>query len=249
MVTYCDDYENRPQICRDFSCGKVPCENCGGCCHDVCMSMPPGMETLVENDSFFRRHGIVIEQGQLLIKCRCVNLVDGVYLPNDVGGTKKAHAGRRSITYNKVPYDINTEVGLADPECWECTSHKGRLSNGILGMNRDGFRNMPAWIFWSEYGETPDVVQHFCGNKSCINPTHLVGMTVEEAKKAALPAAPGRPPKSYGSMYRASVSPEKLAEIRKMLAEDYTPVEIGRKLGVSYLTIRGIAAGALYKHE
>ena len=76
-MAYCKDYENRPQICREFSCGKVPCEHCGGCCHDVAMSMPPGTQTLVENDDFFRLHGIFVLDGALAIRCRCENLVEG----------------------------------------------------------------------------------------------------------------------------------------------------------------------------
>jgi hypothetical protein len=154
----------------------------------------------------------------------------------------------RSIVYNEVYYDINVEEGL-DPFCWECTSHVARAHNGTIPCNRDGFRFLHRWVYWKEHGTIPAVVEHSCGNKACINPAHLVGMTVEEAKRLALPAAYGRPPKSYGSMYRTSVTPEKLAEVRKMLAENESPVAIGSKLGISYRIIKGIAAGTLYTHE
>jgi len=154
----------------------------------------------------------------------------------------------RDITYNKVCYDINEDVGL-DPYCWECTSHRTRAHNGTIGCNRDGFRFLHRWVYWKEFGEIPDVVEHSCGNKSCVNPAHLVGMTVAEAKKLRLPAAYGRPPKPYGSMYRTSISPEKLAVMRKMLAAGDDYLTIGRKLAVAYRIVRGVAAGTIYRHE
>ena len=76
-MAYCKDYENRPLICREFSCGKDPCEHCGGCCHDVVMSYPPGLQTLVEEDTFFRLHGIFHVDGGIAIRCRCKNLIEG----------------------------------------------------------------------------------------------------------------------------------------------------------------------------
>jgi len=152
----------------------------------------------------------------------------------------------RPITYNKVFYDINEMEGL-DPYCWECTSHNCHAHNGTIVCNRDGFRFLHRWVYWKETGEIPDVVEHACGNKCCVNPNHLVGMTVEEAKRAALPAGPGRPPKSYGSMYRLSLTPEKLAEVRKMLAEGADCVTIGRKLAIDYKIVRGIERGTLYR--
>ena len=160
-----------------------------------------------------------------------------------------AYTGQlRPLTYDKVRYDVNEMEGL-DPYCWECTSHKWRAHNGTVFCNRDGFRSMHKWVYWKEYGEIPDVVEHLCGNRCCLNPLHLKGLTLEEAKKMRLPAGPGRPPKPYGCMYNTTVSPEKLIIVRKMIAEGIPPYKIGRELGISSRTIKCIARGSIYRHE
>jgi len=154
----------------------------------------------------------------------------------------------RPLTYDKVHYDVNEMEGL-DPYCWECTSHRCRASNGTILCSREGFRYMHRWVYWKEYGEIPDVVEHLCGNRSCLNPAHLVGRTLEEAKRLRLPAGPGRPPKPYGSMYRRTVSPEKLIIVRKMIAEGVPAYKIGKELGIDPKTIKCIARGSTYRHE
>jgi hypothetical protein len=155
---------------------------------------------------------------------------------------------RKPITYAKVYYDFLPDCGIEDPYCWECTSHKARTNNGYIQANRDGFRFMHQWVYWKETGEIPEVLEMACGNRICLNPAHMVAKTVEEAKRSALRAAHDRPPVPYGHMSKCRLGPEKVEEVRKMLTDGCSHIEIGRKLGVDYRIVRGIAIGTMYKH-
>lgn len=150
------------------------------------------------------------------------------------------------ITYKPVRYEANEDKGL-DPFCHECTSHKARRRGYIL-MNRQGFRQMHRYIYWLTYGEQPDVVEHLCGNRVCINPAHLIGMTLAEAKRRSLPAGKDRPPKHYCHTHsRRCLSPEQLAEARRLLAEGGSLAGVAHEMGLDRRTIASLAAGETYR--
>jgi hypothetical protein len=162
---------------------------------------------------------------------------------------KMARTRRRAIVCKKVYYDFLEDLGFEDPYCWECTSHKARTHRGYIQCNRDGFRFLHQWVYWDRTGEIPPVLLMACGNRICLNPAHMQPMTVEEAKKASLPGGCGHPPDAYGHMVRRTLTPEKLAKVRELLAEGHSAIAIGRHLGIGYRMVEGIASGALYRHE
>jgi len=53
----CRDYENRPRICRVFTCGK-PCVGCGGCCANVVVAM----DGICGSKKFLEMHGVTVVQ-------------------------------------------------------------------------------------------------------------------------------------------------------------------------------------------
>ena len=54
----CSDHENRPTVCRSFTCEKE-CDNCGTCCSDVALTF----DGVISGDAegFLLLHGVSIE--------------------------------------------------------------------------------------------------------------------------------------------------------------------------------------------
>ena len=74
----CKDYENRPQLCRDVTCGKL-CEHCGQCCHNALLGLTfqEGVDMDEDMIRFFHLHGIhLVEQG-FFFECCCKNFIVG----------------------------------------------------------------------------------------------------------------------------------------------------------------------------
>ena len=56
----CGNYDNRPQLCREFTCGCVPCEKCDACEGNVVIvhsGVCPEQDAI-----WFKLHGFTIEQ-------------------------------------------------------------------------------------------------------------------------------------------------------------------------------------------
>ena len=154
--------------------------------------------------------------------------------------------GYKPITYEPVARQSNIDKGL-DPECYECTSHKARTDRGYIMFNRQGFRQMHRYIYFNAYGEQPDVVLHKCDSRTCINPAHLEGLTLEEAKKRGGFVGQGHPPKRYCHTSTHPLSPEKVAEVRRLLATGLTRGAVGRLTGVNRRTVGAIDVGECYR--
>lgn len=154
--------------------------------------------------------------------------------------------GYKPIKYEPVVRQENIDKGL-DPECYEVTSHKARTSNGYIMFNRQGFRRMHRYVYFNTYGEQPEVVWHKCGNRICINPAHLEGITAEEAIKRGPRVSQDYPPNSYCHPSSHPLSPEKVAEVRRLLATGMKRATVGRKLGISRHIVGAIDVGELYR--
>ena len=116
-------------------------------------------------------------------------------------------------------------------------------------FNRQGFRRMHRYIYAQVYGEQPDVVEHKCGNRICINPEHLFGMTKEEAIRQATPARQGRPPVHYCHTPTHALSPEQVKEAHCRLAQGTKIAEVARIMGLDRRTMTSLAAGETYRED
>lgn len=74
---YCSIYQNedRPQICREWGCGK-PCEMCGKCCSEIAL---PGAKILGGDDMerFLAMHGLIQREDDVLITTPCIHYRNG----------------------------------------------------------------------------------------------------------------------------------------------------------------------------
>jgi hypothetical protein len=74
----CRDYENRPDLCRAYDCGR-PCEQCGGCEGNIVLRIPGKFPDASFID-FLERHGIGVGVGpdgawELIIFAPCRDYV------------------------------------------------------------------------------------------------------------------------------------------------------------------------------
>ena len=56
----CADYEHRPRICREFTCGR-PCTGCGACCINAVL-LVSGQFGDEDDSRFYALHRITVEQ-------------------------------------------------------------------------------------------------------------------------------------------------------------------------------------------
>ena len=72
----CADYENRPTICREITCGE-DCSHCGDCDNNVTLTF----EGTIGGDTvgFLLLHGVIVEQNDdchtLIFPLPCKNYV------------------------------------------------------------------------------------------------------------------------------------------------------------------------------
>ena len=76
----CSDYANRPQLCRDFTCG-VDCQHCGRCCYNALLGLhfEEGVDLGMNPDMtrFFELHGIHHIPEGFFFTCVCECYVEG----------------------------------------------------------------------------------------------------------------------------------------------------------------------------
>jgi Fe-S-cluster containining protein len=81
VLMACKDYENRPQLCRDFTCGKQHCEHCGQCCFNALLGLhfEEGADLGMNEDMmrFFDLHGIHRVPEGFFFECCCKNFIAG----------------------------------------------------------------------------------------------------------------------------------------------------------------------------
>lgn len=152
------------------------------------------------------------------------------------------------VVCKKVFYDINVEMGL-DPYCHECVSHKARTRTGYVRCKRDGFVWMHKWVFWKATGEMPEVVKQLCGNKECLNPAHMEGITIEQAIAESPPSGPRkRPPVKWGNGHRRAIKdPAVVAQVRKYAEEGMETADICRKTGLERAQVTQVVRGQTYR--
>ena len=133
----------------------------------------------------------------------------------------------------KEPRRFWSKVGVGEVgECWEWQATKGRYGQfWIHGRYWQAHR--VAWVL--TYGPIPAglLVCHRCDNPSCVNPYHLFLGTqsdnkIDSAKKGRI---------------SRKLTPGEVHEIRLMLEEGYTQLEIADAYGVSGTIIGFIKHG------
>jgi len=87
----CADYANRPQQCREYTCGR-PCEGCGSCCKDALVALPVGCS--VDGDAdFLALHGVTVREDGLYIETVCKNYIPvrhrGYTVSSPIGSEKR----------------------------------------------------------------------------------------------------------------------------------------------------------------
>ncbi len=82
--------------------------------------------------------------------------------------------------------EVHRVEGGSD-ECWLWTLKPDPSGYGQVDVWDEGRReHWPAHrlAYFLSTGERPEQVHHSCGTKLCVNPAHLVGMTLVEHQKA-----------------------------------------------------------------
>ena len=152
-------------------------------------------------------------------------------------------------------------------ECWLWLGTlNGKDGYGVIGGKLNGKRyaapgvkmlaHRASWIM--HFGEIPEndsyhgtVVLHKCDNPRCVNPNHLELGTQQDNVadmygKGRDNNSGLRPPRTGFNHHRAVMTPEKLSDVRRMIAEGVKDGKIATAVGVSRTTIVHIRQGKLY---
>ena len=130
-------------------------------------------------------------------------------------------------------------VRVTDLEsCWEWTGH--RTVEGYGKVMRDGKKWPAHRLAWNlTYNDGPHgVVMHKCDNRACCNPLHLQDGTPLENTFDMI--AKGRAA-SFG--HEIMLTPEKVAEVRRLSLAGETGRAIAARMGVSTATISKVLTG------
>lgn len=68
----CAIYNERPQVCQDFSCGK-PCEHCGRCCCEISI---PNLVFDKEAVEWLAMHRITQRENDVLVYSPCIHYME-----------------------------------------------------------------------------------------------------------------------------------------------------------------------------
>lgn len=91
------------------------------------------------------------------------------------------------------------------------------------------------------------VIRHKCDNPPCINPDHLEPGTVYENVQDSIKRGRARYTKGE-DQYLAKLTAEKVREIRILLKQGVSTVQLGKQFGVDRTTIRAVKSGKTWKH-
>lgn len=138
-----------------------------------------------------------------------------------------------------IPVDfVVTENG-----CFNCTSHKP----GKRGYPRTYRGLVYRVVFEQMFGEVPkgQLVRHTCDNTMCINPEHLILGTpkdnlMDAFERNRMPLGSDRP--------NAKITEEQAKEVKRLLKMNVRQIEIAKKLGINYCTVKQIKQGRTWKH-
>lgn len=137
-------------------------------------------------------------------------------------------------------------------ECWLWMGYVGSCGYGYIGLGggRHGKIRHAHHVTWEVVHKRivpPGMeVCHSCDNPRCCNPAHLWLGT--HAENMADRKNKGRAITASGELNAsAKLSQSQVDEIRKLLAEGHTTVEIGRRYGVTQACISHIATGRTWR--
>ena len=153
-------------------------------------------------------------------------------------------AKKKEIQYSKVFYQRNIDLGI-DPECHECTSHKGGKDGYPQVRVRGATENVHRHLYFQATGKRPEVVMHLCDNRRCINLNHLKAGTLVENYKDRI---------SKGRTFdgernpNASITEWEVHFIRGWLAEGYSQTVIAKAFKTTFDVIHGIKIGKTWKN-
>lgn len=131
--------------------------------------------------------------------------------------------------------------------CWIWTARRDRKGYGTFSIN-----NRPARAhrqsFMEFVGPIPPghYVCHKCDTPSCINPAHLFAGTPLDNSQDCI--RKGRQRALGEGSKTAKLKNKEVLEIRALLEQGRTNVDIGKLFGVSESTVRRIAAGSIWRH-
>lgn len=127
-----------------------------------------------------------------------------------------------------VEYIVDQDTG-----CWEWQRALSGHGYGNVSVNG---KNLPAhrFVFERHRGPIPAGMEldHLCRNTRCVNPDHLDVVTPKENKR--------RKPTTF-------LDEPQVAEIKTMLADEVSRLEIAQMFGVALSTVHNIAAGNIWK--
>jgi hypothetical protein len=160
--------------------------------------------------------------------------------------------------------------------CWPWMGSRTKFGHGqvTLALKRCHAHRLAYELV---YGEIPDglVVSHACNNAPCCNPTHLKAVTQSENVRYMYlsgraysqgqhysklrPEALSRGDAHYSRQHperlargerngAATLTADKVREIRRMFADGVTQTEIGRRLGVAQTNVSLIVRGKRWAH-
>lgn len=131
--------------------------------------------------------------------------------------------------------------------CWEWTGYRAIIHGGLWhGRFRlNGKIRKAHRVSWEiEHGAVQDdlCVCHHCDNPGCVRPSHLfvstpAGNQMDKLRK-------GRQRVAHGIEYkRTKLDPEKVAEIKRAVAEGATQLSQAARFGVSATAVHDIFRG------
>ncbi len=159
---------------------------------------------------------------------------------------------RPSYTFNDCQtldelFEVAVEK-LTESGCWIWMGRLDKYGYGAINWNGKEYKAHRLSYQHFE-GEIPlnHGICHKCDNPSCVNPTHLfVGTQLDNVRDMH---AKKRANKAFGeNSSKAILTEANVREIRLMIQQNFTNVEIARKFNISAEAICGIKANRNWRH-
>jgi len=147
-------------------------------------------------------------------------------------------------------------IGAPD-DCWEWQSGRFTTGYGVVNLPNGHQAHASRVAYILTNGDIPDALKvcHKCDNPPCCNPAHLFTGTQAEnladMRRKGRQGKPGyKPGMQVGEKNNSSkLSWEKVAQIRRLLAEGQTYKEVAEAFGVSRPLISLINTNKLWRDQ
>lgn len=134
-------------------------------------------------------------------------------------------------------------------ECWEWQGTVTSSGYGRIMIERKRFavHRLAAHLWLGLEWDSEQFVCHDCDNPRCFNPDHLFIGTALDNMRDMIAKGRATPPYDPRMYTTAKVSEDDVRRIRDLRADGKSLRHIGKQFGVSYETVRWIAARRSWK--